>query len=118
VSAVAWAAFVAAAAIGAPLRYIAERAIPGRAGTFVVNVSGSLLLGVLTGLVLYHSFPKTARVVLGVGFCGAYTTFSGFTYETARLVEEGAIREALGNSIATVLVCGLAAAAGLALASL
>jgi hypothetical protein len=51
-------------------------------GTFAVNVSGSLILGFLTGLGLYHAFPKTPRVVLGTGFCGAFTTFSTFSFET------------------------------------
>jgi CrcB protein len=122
-SAVEWAAFITAGALGALVRYLIDAAIGDRVegvfpwGTFVVNTSGSLLLGLLTGLATYHAFPTTARVILGTGFCGAYTTFSTFTYETVRLIEEGAISEALRNTLGTLLTCAAAAAAGLALAA-
>ena len=122
-SALTWAAFVAASASGATLRYLADGAIAGRIdgvfpwGTFVVNVSGSLVLGLLTGLALYHGFPDGPRLVLGTGLCGAYTTFSTHTFETVRLVEEGVLAAAARNVVAT-LVAGLAAAAlGLTLAA-
>jgi fluoride exporter len=124
VSPLAWVAFVAAAAVGAPLRYLLDGLVGDRVGgafpwgTFVINASGSLLLGVLTGLALYHGFPKTSKVVLGTGFCGAYTTFSAFTFESVRLVEEGAIATAVRNVLGTVVVCAGAAALGLALAAL
>lgn len=120
----AWVAFIAAGAIAAPVRYLVDGAIGDRTGgvfpwgTFVVNVSGSLMLGFLTGLTLYHAFPAEPRIVLGTGFCGAYTTFSTFTFETLRLVEEGATNEALRNISATLLTGSAAAAAGLALAAL
>lgn len=120
----AWVAFIAAGAIAAPVRYLVDGAIGDRTGgvfpwgTFVVNVSGSLMLGFLTGLTLYHAFPAEPRIVLGTGFCGAYTTFSTFTFETVRLVEEGATNEALRNISATLLTGSAAAAAGLALAAL
>jgi len=122
-SPLAWVAFVAAGALGATIRYLVdgyvsaptEGAFPW--GTFVVNVTGSLLLGVLTGLVVYHAFPKTPKVVLGTGFCGAYTTFSTFTFDTVGLLEEGAFGEALLNAAGTTVTCALAAALGLALAS-
>lgn len=119
-----WAAFIAAAAVGAPLRYLLDSAIAERVegvfpwGTFVVNASGSLLAGLVSGLALYHGFPTAPNVVLATGFCGAYTTFSTFTFETVRLIEEGAITEALLNVAATSLTCGAAAAVGLALASM
>jgi CrcB protein len=124
VSPLAWAGFVVAAAVGAPLRYLVDGAIAERAegvfpwGTFVVNASGSLVLGVLTGLGLYHAFPKVPKVILGTGFCGAYTTFSTFTYETVELLEEGALNEAARNAFGTLIVGAGAAALGLALAAL
>ena len=62
--------------------------------------------------------PTAPNVVLATGFCGGYTTFSTFTFETVRLIEEGAIAEALLNVAATSLTCGTAAAVGLALASM
>ena len=76
------------------------------------------MLGVLTGLGLYHAFPKVPKVILGTGFCGAYTTFSTFTYETVELLEEGALNEAARNALGTILVGAGAAALGLALAAL
>ncbi len=120
-SPLAWGGFVVAAAIGAPVRYLVDRMVGDRTqgafpwGTFVVNASGSFILGVITGLALYHAFPKTPRVILGTGFCGAYTTFSTFTFETVRLVEEGALAEAFRNAAGMLVMGALAAAAGLAL---
>jgi CrcB protein len=124
VSPLAWVAFIAAGAIGAPVRYLVDVAISDRVrgrlpvGTLVVNVSGSLLLGLLTGLALYHGFPNTSRLVLGTGFCGAYTTFSMFTFETVRLAGEGLSREAVSNVLLTVFGCSGAAALGLLIASI
>ena len=118
----AWTAFVAAGAVGAPMRYLIDGAVGDRTrgalpwGTLLVNVSGSLLLGFLTGLALYHGFPKTPKVVLGTGFCGAYTTFSTFTFETARLVEEGAIADAFRNALGTLSTCASPPPLGVALA--
>jgi CrcB protein len=120
----AWLAFVAAAAVGAPLRYLVDRSVADRVdgafpwGTLLVNASGSLVLGLLTGLALYHAFPKAPKVILGTGFCGAYTTFSTFTFETVRLVEEGALKEAFGNAAGTLVTCAALAGLGLALAAL
>ena len=119
-----WVAFLAAAAIGAPSRYLLDGWIQDRTrgafpwGTFTVNVSGCLLLGALTGLGLYHDFDATTRTVLGTGGLGAYTTFSTFTFETIRLAEEGALDEAFRNAAAGILVGLAAASAGLALTAL
>ena len=123
-SPLAWVAFIAAGAIGAPVRYLVDVAISDRArgsmplGTLIVNVSGSLVLGVLTGLALYHGFPNTSRIVLGTGFCGAYTTFSTFTFETVRLAGEGLSRQAVGGALLTVFGCAGAAALGLLIAAI
>jgi CrcB protein len=113
-----------AAAVGAPLRYLVDRAVQHRRdsafplGTFTINVTGSLLLGLLTGLTLHHGLSPRLETVLGTGLLGAYTTFSTFGYETIRLLEDGAVYEAALN-VAASLTCGLAAAAaGLGLALL
>ncbi len=115
------AAVAAGGALGAPARVWLDRAVSSRSasdlpiGTMLVNVSGSLLLGVLTGLVLTGHLSPLGRAAAATGFCGAYTTFSTFTYESVFLLEEGRILEALGT-IGLSLVLGLAAAAaGLAL---
>lgn len=119
-----WLALIAAGALGAPARYLVDGFVRERTGagfpwgTFVVNATGSLLLGLLAGLGLYHAFPETPRLVLGTGFCGAYTTFSTFTFETVRLLEEGALSEAFRYALGTLVVCAVAAGAGVGLAAL
>lgn len=107
--------------VGAPSRYLVDRAINRRVesdlpwGTFLVNISGSFLLGLLTGLSLSHHLSSVAKALLGTGFCGAYTTFSTFSFETVRLLEVGQILEAAGNVVASVLVGLAGAALGLAI---
>ena len=123
-SPLAWAAFVVAGAIGATLRYLIDGAIQTRVkgafpwGTLVVNITGTLILGFLTGLALDHAFPTEPRLVLGTGFCGAYTTFSTFGFETVRLLQQDAIAQAVLNALGTLAAGALAAATGLALAAI
>jgi len=119
----AWIGFLVAAAIGAPARFVIDGWIEDRAGddfpwgTLVVNLTGCLALGVLTGLARSHDLGSTAGTIIGTGGFGAYTTFSTFTFETVRLVEEGELSFALGN-VAVSMVLGLAAAAlGIAVVS-
>jgi CrcB protein len=120
VSTSAWLAFLVAAGIGAPARYLLDGWVQDRTagvfpwGTLTVNVTGSFTLGVLAGLGLYHGLDATVRTVLGTGALGAYTTFSAFTFETVRLAEEGALDQAVRNVAATFLVGLAAAAVGLA----
>lgn len=110
------ASLLIAGAIGAPTRYLVDdfvqRRHPGAFpwGTLVINISGSLILGVVTGLALYHGLGPIPKTAIGVGFCGAYTTFSTFSYETVRLVETGALGPAFANALGSV-IAGLAAAA-------
>nr|WP_205861638.1 fluoride efflux transporter CrcB [Planosporangium flavigriseum] len=110
------------AAVGAPLRYLVDRAIQGRHdslfpwGTFAVNVVGSFLLGLLAAAALHTSAPIMA--LLGTGLCGALTTYSTFGYETVRLLRGRARLLAVLNVVASI-VAGLgAAAAGVALVRL
>ena len=123
-SGLTWVAFLAAGAAGAVSRYLVDAWVIDRTkglfpwGTLLINVTGSFVLGLLTGLALYHGLTRDPRLVLGSGFCGAYTTFSTFTFETVRLAEEGAGGEAIANAAGTLIVASLAAAAGLALAAL
>jgi CrcB protein len=124
VSPLAWLAFLAAAGIGAPARYLLDGWVQGRTkgafpwGTLTVNVTGCLALGLLTGLGLYHDLDATTRVVVGTGGLGAFTTFSTVTFETVRLAEEGAVNEAARNAGANLVVGLAAVSAGLALTAL
>ena len=109
-------------AVGAVVRFLADGFVQraGRHwpwGTFVVNVTGSFVLGLITGAALYHGLPNTPKLLLGTGFCGAYTTFSTFTYESVRLVEEKNERGALINAMGSLAAGISAAALGLAVAA-
>ena len=90
-------AFVAlGGAVGTVARYLLTLVIQSRAGagfplaTLLINISGSILLGFLMryGLESTAASPEV-RLLLTTGFCGGYTTFSTFSYETARLIEDG-----------------------------
>ncbi|MFI7361924.1 fluoride efflux transporter CrcB [Streptomyces sp. NPDC050149] len=117
-----WLLVIIGAAVGAPLRYLTDRAVQARHdtvfpwGTFTVNVSGCLVLGLLTGAVAAGAASSHLQLLLGTGLCGALTTYSTFSYETLRLAEGGARFYAAANAVASV-VAGLGAAfAGVALA--
>lgn len=120
-SGLAWLGFLAAAAVGAPARYLLDGWVQDRTnasfpwGTFAVNATGCLALGVVTGLGLYHGLGDTARTVIGTGGLGAYTTFSTLTYETVRLAEGGDVGGAVLNAAGSLAVGLIAAALGLAL---
>ena len=104
-------------AVGSCVRYEADRRVRRWRGfpwaTLLVNVVGSFVLGVLTG-----SVPPSEQALLGVGFCGALTTYSTFGYETVRLALDGARSAALINVLATVGAGWSAALAGLGAAAL
>jgi CrcB protein len=83
-------------------------------GTLIINVSGSLLLGLLYGISARHLGPDSSwRIFIGVGFMGAYTTFSTFSYETMHLLENGSFLLACLNILASVIVSLLAVYLGL-----
>jgi CrcB protein len=103
------------AALGAPARYLTDRAIQSRHdtvfpwGTLTVNVVGSLILGILVGLASHYDVPAAVVAAVGTGFCGALTTYSTFGFETVRLAEDGARFYAVLNVVVS-LVAGLGAA--------
>jgi len=106
---------IGGAAVGAPLRYLSDRAIQSRHdtvfpwGTLAVNVIGSLILGVVTGAVTAGGASPQVQLAVGTGFCGALTTYSTFSYETLRLLEDDARLFAVADVVASV-VAGLGAA--------
>jgi CrcB protein len=107
---------VIGAAVGAPLRYVADLVVQSVHdtvfpwGTFTVNVAGSLVLGAVAGAVAAGA-PAWLLTLIGTGLCGALTTFSTFGFETVRLIEDGAVFEAAVNSLTSLLV-GLIACMG------
>jgi CrcB protein len=117
-----WVLVAVAGAVGAPLRYVVDTLVGDRLGTtfptgpLVVNVSGSFVLGLISGLVLFDGLGSGPNVVVGSGLVGAYTTFSTWTFETMALVEEGELGLAVRNIGVSVVAGAAAAAAGLALA--
>jgi fluoride exporter len=119
-----WLLVAAAGALGAPLRYVIDSLVSDQGdgvfpvGTMVVNLSGSFLLGVLTGLALYHGVGDVPKRIVGTGLLGAYTTFSTFSLETIALAEAGESNLAVRNAVSSVLAGSLAAAAGWGLAAL
>ncbi|EHY88026.1 fluoride efflux transporter CrcB [Saccharomonospora azurea] len=111
-------------AAGATGRYLLDTWLRRRQSTrfplstLVVNVLGSLVLGVVAGTTVTGAAGDTLHAVVGVGFCGALTTFSTFGYETLRVFLDGARTTAVANVVATTGASIGAAAAGLALGGL
>ena len=116
-------AIAAGGSIGAVMRFLVSTGIYswlGRGfpyGTLVVNVLGSLLMGLLYELFLQRlSISPEVRAILLVGFLGAFTTFSTFSIETINLIEQGYLIKAITNVFASVILCVLAAWCGLQIA--
>jgi CrcB protein len=102
------------AVVGAPLRYLVDRAVQSRHdsrfpyGTLLVNLVACLVLGFATGIA---DLSPTLVALLGTGLCGALSTYSTFAFETFRLAEDGERWPAAVNVVASVVL-------GLGLASL
>lgn len=107
--------------LGANARFVIARSVGAAVethfplGTFVINVSGSFLLGVLGVVVANKVVPDSdaLRLALGVGFLGAFTTFSTFEFETHALLEDGLGWIATLNVAASVVLGLLAVRAGI-----
>jgi CrcB protein len=110
-----WLLVVVGAMVGAPLRYLTDRAVQSRHdsvfpwGTFAVNATGCLILGLLTGAAAEGAAGSHLQLLLGTGLCGALTTYSTFSYETLRLTETGAGLYAAANVVGSV-AAGIGAA--------
>jgi CrcB protein len=106
--------------LGANARFVVARSVGGMIdtrfplGTFAINMSGSFLLGVVGSLVAQRVSPVSdgLRLAIGIGFIGAYTTFSTFEFETHALLETGELAMALVNMIGSLVVGMLALRAG------
>jgi fluoride exporter len=101
-------------AVGAPLRYLTDLYVQSRHdsvfpwGTLIVNVTGSFVLGLVAQRVDQAAAPAWLLALFGTGVCGALTTFSTFSFETVRLVEDGSWWEASANVLVS-LVAGAGA---------
>lgn len=108
----------AAGGAGAATRLVLDGLIRSRVktafpwATAIINMSGSLVLGLLTGMVLGGVTSTELSAVLGAGFLGGYTTFSTASYETVQLIRQRRYGTALGYSIGIAVVCIALAYAG------
>jgi CrcB protein len=124
VSALLLAAVAVAGGLGAAARFALDGVVRSRfpgslpVGTILINLSGSLLLGLLTGFVSAAVLPEALRAVAGTGFLGGYTTFSAASLETVRLAEGRRPVLAVLNGIVVPLAAVLLATAGLAVGRL
>jgi CrcB protein len=119
------AAVAVGAALGANLRYTVALWAARRWGsgfpwgTLIINVSGSLLIGIAIGLAASRlALTPTWRLLIVTGFCGGYTTFSTFAYETYELINAGSVLRAALNATGSLLLGILAVVAGIVLARL
>jgi CrcB protein len=114
----------AGAAVGAPSRWLVDRAVRARWsgdfpwGTLAVNLVGSFVLGVVLGASRHLAAGLDLTLLLGTGFCGAFTTFSTFAFESVRLLETGMVRYAVANVLVSLSLGCLLAVGGWALGSL
>jgi len=106
-----------AGAAGTLARFGTERVVQGRAATLAVNIVGSLILG----FVVHYATRSSAvapevRSALTIGFCGAFTTMSTFSYESLALLAQGQYGRAAIYMGATIIGCLTAVFAGMAVA--
>ena len=104
-----------AGGVGAVVRFIVDGFVRAHMttrfawATTIINVSGSLVLGFLTGLTVEHLVSTDTSYVLGTGFLGGYTTFSTASYETVQLIKERRYGQSFISGV-VMLVLALAAA--------
>ncbi len=110
-----WWAVAAGASVGSPGRYLVDTAVSRRLrsalpyGTLAINLSGSAALGALTALGVRGTIGPVLLALVGVGFCGAFTTFSTFVWEAIALAEDRRRGAAVVYLLGT-LVLGVAVA--------
>lgn len=115
-----WFAVAIAGGLGASARFALDHVVTTRLasrfpwGTWLVNVTGSCLAGLVTGLALATRTNPEFRVVVAGGFLGAYTTFSTAMFQAVTQAEAGQPLTALGNVLSTLIAAVVAAGLGLA----
>lgn len=119
-----FAAICLAGGLGAALRFMVDGLIRARfratfpLGTAFINVTGSLILGVLSGLALRAVLPGQWELIIGTGIMGGYTTFSTASVETMRLIQDREYRLAVLNGFGVLILTVLVGLLGLWLGSL
>lgn len=114
----------AAGGLGASSRLLLDGIIRSRTrgtlpwGTITINLTGSFLLGLVTGLVSGQVLPDAWQFIAGSGFLGGYTTFSTASFETVRLLQERKWVEAVLNGLGVVVAASAAAGLGMWIGSL
>jgi len=107
-----------AGGVGAGLRFLIDGLIRSRIttgfqwATTIINASGSLVLGFLTGLTLVHVLPTDLSIVVGTGLLGGYTTFSTASYETVQLIQEKRYGAAFVSGVVMLALCVMLAVFG------
>jgi len=108
--------------LGANARYVLGGIVSERwgtifpLGTFVINITGCFILGFFMAFAQERPWVNpNARLMFAVGFVGAYTTFSTYSYESIRLIQEREVMLAMVNLIGSVLAGGVAVIAGMVL---
>jgi fluoride exporter len=103
--------------VGTLARFGLERLVEGRPATLTVNLTGSLILGFIIHYATRSGGASPElRSALAIGFCGAFTTMSTFSYETLALLVQGQYGRAAAYLSATILGCVLAVFGGMVLA--
>ncbi|TSD99343.1 fluoride efflux transporter CrcB [Skermania sp. ID1734] len=119
-TALVWLGVVIAGGVGAVARFLVDRAVTGYFarpfpyGTFVVNISGAVILGFVSGLSLGHN----AALIAGTAAVGSYTTFSTWMLESHRLAEERQLGLSAANIVCSVILGVAAALLGQTLATM
>lgn len=117
----AWLVVALGGAVGAVLRFVLGRAAlflyagSWPLGTFLVNIMGCVLMGVIYGMSLQQPLPEQVRLFLMTGLLGGFTTFSAFSLESIILLQQGRIVMAASYSLLTLLLTILAIWLGMAL---
>lgn len=112
-------ALALAGGLGAASRMFLDGLIKSRIGgaipwgTITINVSGSFVLGLLTGLASVQILPEAWHLIIGTGFLGGYTTFSTASFETVRLIQERRWTLSLTTGLGTLVLATAAAGLGL-----